>query len=83
MFLTISEQNSNLIRVGDIIMEHDRTNKEMRKPRTFEAVARGYLGYFDEDIARQIYEPEAYAAAEADHADHLKETADQGTHTSF
>lgn len=42
----------------------------------FEAVALGYLGYFDEDISRQIYEPEAYAPAEADHAQHLKETTD-------
>ena len=44
----------------------------------FEAVARGYLSYFDEDLARQIYEPESYAAAEIEHLQHLKDT-DQGT----
>ena len=61
-------------------MEHDRTNKEMRKPRTFEAVARGYLSYFDVDLQRYLFEPEAYAAAEIEHVQHLKDT-DQGTPT--
>jgi len=46
----------------------------------FEAVARGYLNYFDEDLARLIYEPEAYAAAEAEFVEDMKQTGEkQGT----
>ena len=45
----------------------------------FEAVGRGYLSYFDEDLARQIYEPEAYAAAEAEFVEDMKQTGQQRT----
>lgn len=63
-----------------ITAQYIQATVETLRP-VFEAVARGYLSYFDEDLAKQIYEPEAYAAAEADHAEHMKETADRGTPT--
>ena len=50
----------------------------------FDAVAKVYYQYFDEDLKRYLFEPEAYAAAEAEHAQHMKETGEkQGTPTSF
>ena len=47
----------------------------------FDAVAKVYYQYFDQDLKRYLFEPEAYAAAEIEHAQHLKDTADEGTPT--
>ena len=62
-----------------ITAQYIQATVETLRP-VFEAVARGYLSYFDEDLARQVYKPEAYAAAEIEHAQDLKDT-DQGTPT--
>ena len=39
----------------------------------FEAISRGYLSYFDPDLAREIYEPEAVAREAADEYEYMKE----------
>ena len=62
-----------------ITAQYIQATVETLRP-VFEAVAHGYLRYFDEDIARLIYEPEAYAAAEIEMAQDLKDS-DEGTPT--
>ena len=49
----------------------------------FDAVARGYLEYLDPTLSFEIYNPEAAGQRDQEQAQHLKDTADQGTSTSF
>ena len=59
-------------RSGDITAAYIGGTVEMIRP-VFEAISRGYLSYFDPDLAREIYEPEAVAREAAQEYEAMKE----------
>jgi integrase len=68
-------------RSGDITAAYIGGTVEMIRP-VFEAISRGYLSYFDPDLAREIYEPEAVAREAAEEYEDMKELG-IGSEASF
>ena len=59
-------------RSGDITEAYIVGTVEMIRP-VFEAISRGYLSYFDEDLAREIYEPDDAPKIEVEHSGPLND----------
>lgn len=59
-------------RSGDITESYIGRTVEMIRP-VFEAISRGYLSYFDEDLARDIYEPHDDPEIKVEHGEYLND----------